>query len=68
MIGSIQKKGKSYYIVFRFKDPQTKKTKQKWIFAGKKKKEAEEKLAELMGDVNSSTYLDTKKTTFAEFS
>jgi len=68
MLGSIQKKGKSYYIVFRFKDPQTKKTKQKWIIAGKKKKDAEEKLVELTGDVNSGTYRDTKKATFAEFS
>ena len=68
MIGSIQKKGKSYYIVFRFKDPQTKKTKQRWIPAGNKKKDAEEKFTELMGDVNSGTYRDLKKATFAEFS
>ena len=67
MIGSIQKKGKSYYIVFRFKDPKTKRKKQKWIAAGKKK-DAEEKLAELMKDINSGTYRDIKKATFAEFS
>jgi len=68
MIGSIQKKGKAYYIVFRFKDPETKRTKQKWIVAGKRKREADEKLAELMREVSSGTYRDIKKATFAEFS
>ena len=68
MIGSIQKKGKSYYAVFRYKDPQTKRMKQKWIAVGKRKKDAEEKFAELVADVNSGAYRDTKKATFAEFS
>ena len=68
MIGSIQKKGKSYYVVFRFKDPKTKKKKQKWIVAGKKKKDAEKKLTDLMEDINGNTYRDIKKATFAEFS
>ena len=66
MLGSIQKKGKSDYIVFRFKDPQTKKTRQKWIAAGNTKKDAREKLAGLTEDVNSGTYRDTKKATFAQ--
>jgi integrase len=68
MIGSIQKKGKSYYVVFRVTDPKTKLKKQKWIAVGKKKKDAEEKFAEFVGDVNSGVYRDTKKATFAEFS
>jgi len=68
MIGSIQKKGKAYYIVFRFKDHETKRTKQKWIVAGKRRREADEKLAELMREVSSGSYRDIKKATFAEFS
>jgi integrase len=68
MTGSIQKKGKSYYLVFRMRDPQTRKRKQKWIPAGKTKRGAERKLAELMGEVLSGTYRDIKTITFAEFS
>ena len=68
MIGSIQKKGKSYYIVFRVNDSKTNKKKQRWIPAGKKKKDAEEKFVELTGDVNRGTHKKLKVATFAEFS
>ncbi len=68
MLGSIQKKGKSYYVVFRVKDPKTKKKKQRWIPAGNRKKEAEEKFVELTGDVNRGTHKKLKVATFAEFS
>lgn len=67
MRGSIQKKGKSYYVVFRVIDENGKR-KQKWISAGKSKREAEAKLIELMGDVQSGTYRELKKITFREFS
>jgi hypothetical protein len=65
--GSIHKKGKAYYIVFRFIDPETGARKQKWIKAGRTKKEAETKYVELAPDVNDGTYRQLKKTTFEEF-
>ncbi len=68
MIGSIQKKGKSYYVVFRVNDPETNQKRQRWIPAGKRKKDAEAKYAELMADVNGGCYRDTKQATFAVFS
>jgi integrase len=64
--GSIAKKGKSYYIVFRFFSSD--KRKQKWIPAGKPKKEADRKLTEIVGDVHNGTYREIKKATFADFS
>ncbi|MDH3973505.1 MAG: site-specific integrase [Deltaproteobacteria bacterium] len=67
MRGSIQKKGKSYYIVFRIPDPKTGKKKLKWVPAGQTKKEADIKLNELMGEVHNGTYRELKKATFAEF-
>ena len=47
MRGSIQKKGKAYYVVFWTRDPETGKQKHKWVRAGSTKKEAEAKYAEL---------------------
>jgi integrase len=66
--GSIQKKGKSYYIVFRMFDSETGKRVLKWVQAGKSKRKAETKLGELMGEVQNGTYKEIKKITFAEFS
>ena len=66
MTGSIQKKGKSYYVVFRFLE--SGKRKQKWIPAGKSKRKAEGKFTELVGDVHNGTYREIKKSSFAEFS
>ncbi len=68
MTGSIHKKGKSYYIIFRLFDSTTGKRKQKWIPAGKSKREAERQLNELIGEVHNGTYREIKKITFAEFS
>ncbi len=68
MTGSIQKKGKSYYIVVRVYDSETGKRKQKWINAGKTKREAERKLSDIMSDVHNGTYRDIKKSTFGQFS
>jgi len=67
MTGSIHKKGKSYYIIFRVFDAKTGKRKQKWIPGGKTKREAERKLVEIMGEIHSGTYRDIKKVTFRKF-
>ncbi|MFC2076506.1 tyrosine-type recombinase/integrase [candidate division KSB1 bacterium] len=67
MTGSIQKKGASYYIVLWIYDPETGRKKQKWIAAGKKKREAERKLTEMAVEVQNGTYKELKKITFREF-
>jgi len=67
MTGSIHKKGKTYYIVFRLCDSGTGKRNQKWIPAGKSKKAADTKLNELMGDVHNGTYREIRKIIFADF-
>jgi integrase len=67
MTGSIQKKGKLYYIVFWVFDPRTGKKKQKWSAAGRSKRTAEKKLVDLMGEVNAGTYREIQKITFAKF-
>jgi integrase len=67
MTGSIQKKGKSYFIVFRVYDSEAGKRRQKWIPAGKTKREAERKLTEVMGEVHSGAYRNLKKITFKQF-
>ena len=67
MKGSIQKRWKTYYVVFRVIDPDTGKRSQKWIPAGPSKHEAERKYIELMGEVHDGNYKDLKKATFKEF-
>jgi len=67
MTGSIQKKGKTYYIVFRLLDSGTGKRNQKWIPAGNSKKEADKKLTEMVGEVHNGTYREIKKIIFADF-
>ena len=67
MTGSIHKKGKTYYIVFRLYDSGTGKRSQKWIPAGKSKKEADKKLTEMVGEVHNGTYREIKKIIFADF-
>lgn len=67
MTGSIHKKGKTYYIVFRIFDSEIGKQKQKWIPAGKSKRQADRKLSELIGEVHNGTYREIKKITFSEF-
>ena len=68
MTGSIHKKGKSYYIVFRVFDSETRRKRQKWIPAGSSKREAERQLTDLIGEVHNGTYKEIKKITFDEFS
>ena len=67
MTGSIHKKGKTYYIVFRFHDSNNGKRSQIWIPAGKSKKEADKKLTEMTGEVHNGTYREIKKIIFADF-
>src|SRR4030042_3346985 len=68
MTGSIHKKGKSYYIVFRVFDSETRRKRQKWRPAGNSKREAERQLTDLVGEVHNGTYKEIKKVTFDEFS
>lgn len=68
MRGSIQKKGKAYYVVIWMRDPETGKQKHKWIKAGSTKKAAEAKYVELAPEANERTYKELKKATFEEFS
>ena len=67
MTGSIHKKGKTQYIVFGFHDSSNGKRSQKWIPAGKSKKEADKKLTEMIGEVHNGTYREIKKIIFADF-
>lgn len=67
MTGSIHKKGKVYYIVFRLYDSETGRRKQKWIPAGNSKRQAERQLTELMGEVHNGTFKELKKATFTQF-
>lgn len=67
MKGSIQKKGNSYYVVFRIFDASTGKKKLRWVPAGTSKREAERQLTEIVGEVHNGTYREIKKITFAEY-
>ncbi len=67
MTGSVQKKNRKYYIVFRLHDSSSGKRNQKWIPAGKSKKEADKKLTEMMVDVHNGTYKEIKRIIFADF-
>jgi len=67
MTGSIHKKGKVYYVVFRVIDSETGGQKQKWIPAGDSKRAAERQLNDLMGDVHKGIYRELQKATFSQF-
>lgn len=67
MTGSIHKKGKVYYIVFRVFDSESGSLKQKWIPAGNSKRAAERHLTDLMGYVHNGTFRELKKATFSQF-
>ena len=61
MRGSIQKKGKIYYVVFPFNG------KRKWIRGGTTKKDAEKILAETLSEVNGGSFREIPKITFGDF-
>lgn len=67
MKGTVAKKGKAYYVVFRFLDPKTGSIRQKWIAAGSRKRDADEKLTEMMGEVHNGIYKDIKKVSFRQY-
>jgi integrase len=60
--GSIVKKGSSYYIVYRLDGKQT------WKSAGPNKKKAERMLTEIMAQIHTGGYQETKEITFKDFS
>jgi integrase len=65
----IKRKGsKNYTIVLQLGlDPSTGKRKQQWITAGPSKREAEEKLTELIHELNTGTYIKPEKTTISNY-
>jgi integrase len=69
MRGHIEKRGKnSYTIVLSLGfDPQTGKRKQQWISVKGSKKAAEQKLSELLHQLDTGTFMKPGKTTLAEF-
>jgi integrase len=69
MRGSIIKRGKSSYtIVLNLgTDPHTGKRKQQWVSVKGTKKEAEKKLAELLHQLDTGTFMRPSKTTLAEY-
>ena len=60
--GSIVKKGRSHYIVFR-----TPEKKQKWIGTFPNKASARSRLNEILVEINCGTYLEPKPITFEKF-
>jgi len=69
MRGSIIKRGKSSYtIVLNMgNDPITGKRKQQWVSVKGSKKEAEKKLAELLHQLDTGSFIQPGKTTLAEY-
>jgi hypothetical protein len=66
--GSVIKRGKSYSVVLDLgRNPETGKRRQKWHSGFRTKREAEARLAELIGDVNRGTYVAPTKQTLGEF-
>ncbi|HIE01673.1 MAG TPA: site-specific integrase [Thiotrichaceae bacterium] len=61
MKGCIVKKGKRYYIKYRFRGQQI------WKAAGTRKVDAERMLVEIISKINNGQYFEPKKITFAEF-
>jgi len=69
MRGSLIKRGKSSYAVVLNLgiDPQTGKRKQQWVSVKGTKKDAEKRLAELLHQLDTGTFMKPGKTTLAEF-
>jgi len=67
--GHIKKGGKnSYYVVIDLgRDPITKKRRQKWHTIKGNKRDAEKALAEILHQLNTSSYVEPLKMTMAEF-
>ena len=68
MLGSIQKKGKQYYIVFdEGRDPVTGVRKQRWLPAGNDKPAAEAKYAAMAKDIHEGDYMEPSDTPLKEY-
>ena len=68
MIGSIQKKGKIYYVVLSTgRDPTTRRWKTKWIPVGPDLAEAERLLPEIRAKYENGRYQQNEKMTLAEY-
>jgi len=69
MRGHLLKRGKgSYTIVFELgRDPSTGKRKQQWVSIKGTKRDAEKRLAELLHQVDTGTFMKPGKTTLADF-
>lgn len=68
LIGSIQKKGKIYYVVLSTgRDPTSRKWKTKWIPIGPDRSEAERLLPEIRAKYESGRYQQNEKMTVAEY-
>ena len=66
MRGSIVKKGKNYSVIVDIGKVNGKR-KQKWFSGFKTKKEAENKLTEVLSQLKNNSYIEPTKTTLAEF-
>ena len=68
MIGSIQKKGKIYYVVLPAgQDPKTRKWKTKWVRVGPDCREAENRLADIRREYEQGRYREDEKMTVKEY-
>ncbi len=68
MRGSVVKRGKSYSVVVDLgRDPITGKRRQKWHSGYRTKRDAERAVAELIGTVNSGTYIARTRQTLSEY-
>lgn len=68
MRGSVVKRGNGYSVVLDLgRDPETGKRRQKWHSGYRTKREAERGIAELIGTVNTGTYIVRTRQTVAEF-
>lgn len=67
MTGHVAKKGNKYYLVLETRDPSTGKRKQKWISTGlTRKRDAEERLHEVLADYQRGAFVDPTNITVAE--
>ena len=68
MIGSVQKKGKVFYVVLPTgQDPVTRRWKTKWIRVGPDRREAENRLADIKREYEEGRYREDEKMTVKQY-
>jgi integrase len=68
MIGSIQKKGRVFYVVLPVgQDPKTRRWKTKWIRVGPDRREAENRLADIKREYEQGRYREEEKMTVKQY-